>query len=119
MPALKETKNCCLAGLVSGSKEKLKQYQSEFGLDDNGLYSYEDFDKIADNDQIDIVYIVLPNSMHAEYSIRAMKAGKHVICEKPMAMNVRECEHVIEAIGQTGMHFSMGYRLHFDPFNRR
>ena len=118
MPALKATKNCYLAGLVSGDKQKLEQYKTEFGLQDDCLYSYENFDSIADNDQIDIVYIVLPNSMHAEYSIRAMQAGKHVICEKPMAMNVAECEQVIEAIGQTGMHFSMGYRLHFDPFNR-
>lgn len=118
MPALKETKNCYLAGLVSGDKSKLNKYKNELGLEDHCLYTYEDFDSIADNDQIDIVYIVLPNSMHAEYSIRAMKAGKHVICEKPMAMNVAECEQIMEAIAQTGMHFSMGYRLHFDPFNK-
>jgi len=118
MPALKETKNCYLAGLVSGDRQKLDQYKTEFGLAEECLYTYENFDSIAENRQIDIVYIVLPNSMHAEYSIRAMKAGKHVICEKPMAMNVTECERIIEAINETGMHFSMGYRLHFDPLNR-
>ncbi|MGG7664136.1 Gfo/Idh/MocA family protein [Dyadobacter sp. BHUBP1] len=118
MPALKETKNCFLAGLVSGDPRKLDQYNNEFGLTDDCLYSYENFDSIAENGRIDIVYIVLPNSLHAEYSIRAMKAGKHVICEKPMAMNVAECEQIIETVRETGMRFSMGYRLHFDPFNQ-
>jgi predicted dehydrogenase len=119
MPALKETKNCYLAGLVSGEAQKLAKWKSDFDLENNCLYSYENFDQIAENDQIDIVYIVLPNSMHAEYSIRAMRAGKHVICEKPMAMNVAECEQIIETIEQTGKYFSMGYRLHFDPFNKQ
>jgi predicted dehydrogenase len=118
MPALKETKNCYLAGLISGDRKKLNQYKTELGLPEQCLYTYEEFDSISENEQIDIVYIVLPNSLHAQYCIRAMKAGKHVICEKPMAMNVAECEQVIETIRQTGMQFSMGYRLHFDPFNR-
>lgn len=107
-----------MGGLVSGDQTKLLKYKQEFGLSENSLYNYDNFDSIEENDQIDIVYIVLPNNMHAEYSIRAMEAGKHVICEKPMAMNVDQCEQILEVIRETGKQFSMGYRLHFDPFNR-
>lgn len=119
IPALKETKNCYLAGLVSGDRQKLEKWKNELGLQEGNLYNYENFDSIADNDEIDIVYIVLPNSMHAEFSIRAMKAGKDVICEKPMAMNVAECEEMIRVMKETGRRFSMGYRLHFDPYHQQ
>jgi predicted dehydrogenase len=119
MPALTKTKNCYLAGLVSGDKQKLAKWQAEFDLQEKNLYSYENFDQIAENAAIDIVYVVLPNNMHAEFSVRAMKAGKHVICEKPMAMNAAECEQVMEVMRQTNKRFSVGYRLHFDPFNRQ
>jgi predicted dehydrogenase len=118
MPALKETKDCYLAALVSGTPAKLQQYKSEYNIADTHLYLYDNFDEIATNEDVDIVYIVLPNSMHAEFCIRAAKAGKHVICEKPMAMNAAECRSVMEVMNETGLRFSMGYRLHFDPFNK-
>ena len=57
----------------------------------------EDFERIKDNGRIDVVYIVLPNSMHAEYTIRALQSGKHVLCEKPMAASLAECEAMIDA----------------------
>ncbi|KYP14134.1 Gfo/Idh/MocA family oxidoreductase [Flavihumibacter sp. CACIAM 22H1] len=118
MPALEQTKYCYLAGLVSGSPDKLKKYQAAFGLPDNNLYNYESFDRIRENSAIDIVYIVLPNALHAEYAIRAAEAGKQVICEKPMAMSMDECSRIIKAVELAGVRFSMGYRLHFDPFNK-
>ncbi|HMQ07298.1 MAG TPA: Gfo/Idh/MocA family oxidoreductase [Saprospiraceae bacterium] len=82
------------------------------------MYNYENFDKIIDNPSIDIVYIVLPNSMHAEYSIRASKAGKHVICEKPMALSVSDCDQMIAASRKANKLLSIGYRLHFEPYNQ-
>lgn len=118
IPSLKLTERCYLAGLVSGSDEKRRYWQQESGLKDESLYSYEDFDRIAENPDIDIVYVVLPNSMHAEYCIRAAQAGKHVICEKPLAMNTEECQRISDAISKANVRFSMGYRLHFDPFNK-
>ena len=118
MPALKETKFCYLAGLVSSDAEKLKKYQAEFNLPDENLYSYENFDQIKHNKNIDIVYIVLPNSMHMEFCIRAVSAGKHIICDKPMAMDMDECAAIMEAVELAGLRFSIGYRLHFDPFNK-
>jgi predicted dehydrogenase len=117
-PALMETAYCRLTAVVSGSNEKRQQWKARYGLADNGLYSYENFDQIAGNMDIDIVYVVLPNSMHAEFVIRAAKAGKHVICEKPMATTVEDCQRMISACKNAGVKLSIGYRLHFDPFNQ-
>ncbi|SDE45343.1 Predicted dehydrogenase [Dyadobacter soli] len=118
IPALKLTQNCHLAGLVSGEEEKLRKWQQECGLKDDSLYTYDDFDRIADNPDIDIVYVVLPNAMHEEYCIRAARAGKHIISEKPLATSVEECYRIRDAVAEANVRFSMGYRLHFDPFNQ-
>ena len=116
-PALKDTKHCHLGGIVSGSKAKSGKWKIEYGLADKNIYDYDNFDSIRDNEDIDIVYVVLPNSMHAEYVIRAARAGKHVICEKPMAVTVDECDKMIRACSDAGVMLSIGYRLHFDPYN--
>src|SRR5690606_31254687 len=79
------------------------------------VYSYSNFDQIADNPEIDIVYVVLPNALHKEFTIRAAKAGKHVICEKPMAVSVEEGVEMVKACKQAGKLLSIGYRMHFDP----
>ncbi|MBK1438446.1 Gfo/Idh/MocA family oxidoreductase [Parapedobacter sp. ISTM3] len=117
-PALKATAYCSLTAVVSGSEEKRKKWQDEYQLKSENLYSYADFDRIKDNTDIDIVYIVLPNSMHAEYTIRAARAGKHVICEKPLATTVEDGKRMIEACNEAGVRLSVGYRLHFDLFHQ-
>ncbi len=117
-PALQETQHCQLTGIVTGTPAKEKEWIDKYGISEKSVYNYENYDGIADNDDIDIIYIVLPNSMHAEYSIRAAQAGKHVICEKPMAMNTQECQEMIDACQQAGVKLSIGYRLHFEPFNQ-
>lgn len=117
-PALKETAYCRLAGVVSGSAEKREKWRARYDLPEKNLYSYENFDELSKNADIDIVYVVLPNSMHAAYVIRAARAGKHVICEKPMATSVEDCHRMIEACRAAGVKLSIGYRLHFDPFNQ-
>ena len=116
-PALMETKNCYLAGVVTGTKSKEKIWQDKYNIPKKNVYNYDTFDQISNNDDIDIVYVVLPNAMHAEYSIRAALAGKHVICEKPMAVSVAECQQVIDACKKAGVKLGIGYRLHYDPFN--
>lgn len=113
-PALKETKNCYLAGLVTGTPAKAEKWSKEYNIPEKNIYSYETFDQIADNDDIDIVYVVLPNAMHAEYSIRAAEAGKHVICEKPMAISSAECLEMIAACEKADRTLSIGYRLHYE-----
>src|SRR6266542_1649551 len=116
-PELQETKHCSLAGIVSGSDEKKEKWKKKYDIPDKNIYDYKSFDSIKDNDDIDIIYIVLPNSMHAEYVIRAAKTGKHVICEKPMAITVEECDKMIAACKEVGVMLSIGYRLHFEPYN--
>ncbi len=114
-PALQETEWCRLAGIVTGSPEKIPVWCEKYDIPKQNVYNYENFDSIKNNPDIDIVYVVLPNSMHAEYTIRAAKAGKHVICEKPMALNVKECEQMIKACKEAKVMLSVGYRLYFEP----
>ncbi len=116
-PALQETEHCYLSAIVTGTPAKAETWKVRHGLDDENVYNYDTFDDIVANPEIHIVYVVLPNSMHAEYTIRAARAGKHVISEKPMATTVRDCERMIAACDEAGVKLSIGYRLHFDPFH--
>ncbi len=117
-PALQQTKYCQLAGIVTGSPAKAAQWQKQYGLAAKNCYDYKTFDRIIDNPAIDIVYVVLPNALHAEYVVRAAQAGKHVICEKPMATTVADAQHMIAAVKKAGKQLSVGYRLHFEPHNQ-
>lgn len=114
-PALQLTTQCYLAGVVSGTPSKLTAWQQRYGLPEANLYDYGNFDTIANNPAIDVVYVVLPPSMHAEYTIRAAKAGKHVWCEKPMAPSVRDCEAMIKACRDHKVSLAIGYRMHHEP----
>ena len=117
-PSLQETEHCYLAGIVTGSPDKEKTWADKYGIPEENIYNYENFDSIAQNESIDIVYVVLPNSMHADFCIRAAKAGKHVICEKPMAVSVLECDAIIEACEKANVKLSVGYRLHSEPYTQ-
>lgn len=116
-PALTETKLCKLSAVVTGSIEKHDYWKKQYGLKDSQIYNYENFNSIAENDEIDIVYIVLPNNMHKEFSIKALECGKHVICEKPMAMNAMEAEEMIKVSKKVKKDLFIGYRLHYDPYH--
>jgi predicted dehydrogenase len=118
-PALKKIQHARLTGIVTGSPEKIPDWQKEYGVPDKNIYNYENFDEIADNKDIDIVYVVTPTGLHDEFSIRAAKAGKHVISEKPMAPTVEDCTRMIEAAEKAGVTLQIGYRLHWDPFHLR
>ena len=117
-PALQQTKNCYLAGVVTGTPSKEKIWADKYQIAPKNIYNYQNFDNIASNPDIDIVYVVLPVSMHKEFTIRAAQAGKHVISEKPMATSVRDCEEMIAACRNAGKKLSIGYRLRFDPYNK-
>ena len=118
MPNFAGCEHSRLVALVSGTPAKLEQYGVEYGIPATHRYSYADYDRIRDNPDIDAVYVVLPNAMHAEYSIRAAQAGKHVMCEKPMAVSVAECEAMIAACRKAGTKLMIGYRSRFEPYNR-
>jgi len=116
-PALQHTEHCYLSAIVTGSPAKAAEWKTKYSIPAGNIYNYETFDSIGYNPDVDIVYVVLPNSLHAAYTIRAAKAGKHVICEKPMAVSVEECDQMISACDKAGKMLSIGYRLHFDPYH--
>ncbi|GAB5561705.1 MAG: Gfo/Idh/MocA family oxidoreductase [Synoicihabitans sp.] len=118
-PALQLTQIAELRGIVTGSPEKIPEWQDKYGIKDGNVYSYDNFDEIAKNPEIDLVYVVTPHGLHAEYSIRAAKAGKHVICEKTMARNVTEADAMLAAARKNNVRLAIGYRLHHDPHNLR
>jgi predicted dehydrogenase len=105
--------------LVSGHPSKAHTVAKSYGVSQNAIYNYKNYDKIANDDRIDVVYIVLPNSMHAEFTMRALEAGKHVLCEKPMAVSIRECQRMIDAAKRADRKLMVAYRLHYEPFNRK
>jgi glucose-fructose oxidoreductase len=114
-PALQQTKNCYLAGIVTGTPSKAENWKKQYKIPDKNIYNYENFDQVANNADIDVIYVVLPPSMHKEYVVRAANAGKHVWCEKPMAISVEECEAMISACSKNKRKLAIGYRLHHDP----
>ncbi|MBC8111812.1 MAG: Gfo/Idh/MocA family oxidoreductase, partial [Verrucomicrobia bacterium] len=115
--ALEQTKFCKLSGIVTGTPAKAEAWIKKYKIPKKNCYDYKTFDRIIDNPDIDVIYVVLPNAMHHEYVIRAAQSGKHVICEKPMALTVKECEEMIAACEKAKKQLAIGYRLHFEPFN--
>jgi predicted dehydrogenase len=117
-PALQQTKLCRLAGIVTGSPEKAAKWQQQYQIPAKNVYDYKTFDRMIDNPDIDIVYVVTPNALHADYVVRAAQAGKHVMCEKPMATTVADARRMIAACEKAGKKLSIGYRLHFEPHHQ-
>ncbi len=117
-PALQQTKHCHLAGIVSGTPSKAEAWKKRHQIPDKNIYNYENFDQIANNPDIDVIYIVLPPSLHKEYVVRAAAAGKHVWCEKPMAVTEKECREMIDACKNNKVSLSIGYRLQHEPNTR-
>ena len=117
-PGLLKSKHCKLAGIVTGTPTKEKVWAEKYGIPEKSIYNYENFDSIKDNPDIDVVYIVLPNSMHKEFTIRGAQAGKHVLCEKPMANSAVDCEAMIAACKKANRKLAIGYRCHFEPHHQ-
>jgi predicted dehydrogenase len=116
-PALQQTEFCRLAGIVTGSPDKAASWKAKYNLSDRCIYNYDTMAQMADNPDIDVVYVVTPNALHAESTIKAAKAGKHVLCEKPMEVSVEKCQQMIDACREAKRLLAIGYRLHFEPNN--
>lgn len=113
--AMLDSKNAKLVGLISGTPSKIKDWQATYNIPDKNCYNYENFDAIKDNPDIDAVYIITPNALHHPQTLRVAAAGKHVICEKPMAINAKEGREMVEACDKAGVKLLVGYRMHFEP----
>ncbi|MGI4867657.1 MAG: Gfo/Idh/MocA family protein [Janthinobacterium lividum] len=118
LPAFGECKKSKPVALVSGSPEKLTKVATQYGIKPTSCYSYADYEKLKDNPEVQAIYIVLPNSIHAEYVIRGAKTGKHILCEKPMANSAHECELMIAACEQAKVKLMIAYRIQYEPYNR-
>jgi predicted dehydrogenase len=113
--AMRSCKKAKLVGLISGTPSKIKSWQAQYAIPEKNCYNYENFDKIKDNPDIDAVYIITPNALHHDQAIRVAKAGKHVISEKPMAVNAKAGQEMIDACKQANVKLLVGYRMHFEP----
>lgn len=104
-----------LVGAISGTPSKLKDWQSKYNIPEKNCYNYQTFDQIKNNPDIDAVYVITPNALHHDQVIRVAKAGKQVICEKPMAINAKEGREMVEACKKANVKLLVGYRMHFEP----
>jgi predicted dehydrogenase len=118
IPGIAQSQRSKVAALVSGHPEKAAAVALRLGIDPHNIYSYERYDELRNNRDVQGVYIALPNSMHAEYTIRAARAGKHVLCEKPMATTSRDCQAMIDACKAADRHLMIAYRQQYEPLNR-
>ncbi len=114
-PALEKTSHSRLAAVVTGTPEKGVKWREKYGLKESDVYNYGNFEKIADNPDVDVICIVLPNSMHHEFTLRAAEIGKHVYCEKPMAVSSKECREMISACDAAKVKLGIAYRCQFEP----
>jgi len=114
-PGLQKTANCRLAGIITGTPEKAVKWKAQYDIADKNIYNYETMHRIADNPDIDVVYVVTPNALHLDYALIAAKAGKHVFCEKPMEISVARCQQMIDAVKAASRLLAIGYRCRFEP----
>ena len=114
-PALQMTEHCHLAGIVTGSPDKIPVWKKKYAIPDENIYSYDTMDQIANNDAIDVIYIVTPTGTHKDFAVAAANTGKHVWCEKPMAMTVAECQAIIDACNKNKVQLTIGYRMQHEP----
>src|SRR4051812_27706894 len=111
--AMQSCKRAKLVGVISGTPAKIKNWQAKYAIPEKNCYNYDNFDSIKDNPDIDAVYVITPNALHHDQVIRVAKAGKQVICEKPMALNAREGQEMVDACRQAKVQLLVGYRMHF------
>ena len=114
-PALAETEHCRLAGVITDSPAKAAEWRSRYGFPERSVYAYDTMHRMADNADIDVVYIVTPNALHLDHAVAAAKAGKHVFCEKPMEISVDRCQKMIDALRAADRRLGVAYRCQFEP----
>lgn len=113
--AIQDCERVKLVGVISGTPSKVVAWREKYGIPEKNCYNYENFDAIKDNPDIDAVYVITPNGLHKDQVIRVAKAGKHAICEKPMAVNAEDGQAMVDACKAAGVQLLIGYRMHFEP----
>jgi predicted dehydrogenase len=118
LPAFAKCEKSKVVALVSGHPDKAAKLAARYGVSPKAIYNYQNYDTLKDNPEVDVIYVVLPNSMHAEYTIRGVQAGKHVLSEKPMANTPGDCQAMIDAAKKAGQKLMVAYRCRYEPFNK-
>lgn len=118
LPAFAKCEKSKVTAFVSGHRDKADKLAARYGVPAKNIYNYENYDQLKNNPDVDIIYIVLPNGMHPEYTIRGAQAGKHVLTEKPMANTPKDCEEMIAASKKAGKKLMVAYRCRYEPFNQ-
>jgi predicted dehydrogenase len=118
LPAMAKTKYCKPVALVSGDRTKARKIAAQYGIRESSIYDYTTYDQLAQNPEVQAIYIVLPNSLHADFVVRGAKTGKHILCEKPMATSVRDCERMIAACKAANVKLMIAYRSQYEPYDR-
>ena len=113
--AMQSCSKAKLVGVISGTPSKIKDWQSKYNIPEKNCYNYENFDRIKENPDIDAVYVITPNALHRDEVIRVAKAGKHAICEKPMSVNAKDGQEMVDACKSANVKLLVGYRMHFEP----
>jgi predicted dehydrogenase len=113
--AMRDCKKAKLVGVISGTPSKITAWRAKYNIPEKNCYNYENFDAIKNNPDIDAVYVITPNGLHHDQVIRVAKAGKHAICEKPMALNAAQGEEMVAACKAANVKLLVGYRMHFEP----
>lgn len=113
--AMQQCTSARLVGVISGTPSKIKTWQQQYQIPEKNCYNYENFDAIKYNPDIDAVYVITPNALHHPQVLRVARAGKHVICEKPMAVSAQQAREMIDACKQANVKLLIGYRMHFEP----
>ncbi|ADW70418.1 Gfo/Idh/MocA family protein [Granulicella tundricola] len=115
LPAMGKSKYCKPTALVSGDRQKALKIAAQYGIKESSVYDYTTYDQLARNPDVQVIYIVLPNSMHADFTVRGARAGKHILCEKPMATTAKDCERMIAACEQAKVKLMIAYRSQYEP----
>lgn len=118
LPAMQTSKLAKVTALVSGDPDKAARVARQYGVPSNSIYNYDTFDQLRDNPAVQVIYIVLPNALHADFVVRGARAGKHIFCEKPMATSVADCQRMIDACAQHGRKLMIGYRSQYEPVDQ-
>jgi predicted dehydrogenase len=118
LPAFQQSKHAKVVALVTGDREKGLKIARQYHIPESAVLDYKDYDKLAAMSDVQSVYIALPNNLHAEYTVRAARAGKHVLCEKPMANSLAECKQMIEACRKAGRQLMIAYRSQYESLDR-
>ena len=118
LPAFAQCEKSKVVALVSGHPDKAAKLAARYGVNPKSIYNYQNYDSIKDNPEVDIIYIVLPNGMHCEYTVRGLQAGKHVLTEKPMANTPAECQQMIDAGRKANRKLMVAYRCRYEPYNQ-